>query len=193
MLKQQILNYFYSSIDILKDYINGYTILSLVLFYIIGFLWKRFYPVGFLQKTIYYLWFFLLLPGTIAHEFMHFIMGVFLKARPVGFSLLPKKTENGYVLGSVSFKNLSFWNVLPVSMAPLLLLPLYVYFLVYFLVFFLENNIRLFFAGYFVYNLWVSSVPSITDFKLLFKYPLGIIFYGIIILSFIKLKQDGGF
>ena len=41
--------------------------------------------------------------GTIFHELIHYIFGLILGARPTRFSLLPKATESGYVLGSVSF------------------------------------------------------------------------------------------
>ena len=192
-MKQFVIDFFSKDLFLLQDYINGYTILSLIVFYVLGFLWKRFYPIGFFQNLFYSLWFFVLMPGTIAHEFMHFFMGVFFKAKPTGFSLLPKKTEDGYVLGSVSFSNISFLNAFPVSMSPILLLPLSLYFLIFFHDFFTIDKIHLFYAGYFVYNLWVSSVPSITDFRLLFRYPLGIVFYGIIIFAFMKINENGGF
>ena len=62
------------------------------------------------------------LPGTVLHECAHFVVGILLNAKPVSFSLFPKKVDDHYVTGQVGFSNLKFYNALPVSMAPLLLL-----------------------------------------------------------------------
>ena len=62
------------------------------------------------------------LPGTILHECAHLIVGFLLNARPVSFSLFPKKAGDNYVTGQVGFSNLKFYNALPTSLAPLLLL-----------------------------------------------------------------------
>src|SRR5262249_33851481 len=47
----------------------------------------------------------LALPGTIAHEFMHLIVGFVLGAKPRGFSVWPKPRGRAWELGSVSFHN----------------------------------------------------------------------------------------
>lgn len=65
------------------------------------------------------------IPGTILHEFMHYWVGLLMNARPVNFSLWPKRDLNGYyVMGSVGFQNVTYYNAVPSAMAPLLLLPL---------------------------------------------------------------------
>jgi hypothetical protein len=64
-------------------------------------------------------------PATIAHELTHFFVGFILAARPVGFTVIPKRPKgaNHLVLGEVSFLRLRWWNKLPVGTAPLLLIP----------------------------------------------------------------------
>jgi hypothetical protein len=65
------------------------------------------------------------LPGTVAHELAHLLMGFVFMARPVSFSVIPSRTGDGsgWKLGEVGFTNLRWWNQLPVGLAPLLLLP----------------------------------------------------------------------
>lgn len=64
------------------------------------------------------------LPATVAHEAAHFLLGVLLRAQPVGLTLWPRRVHgtNRYILGHVSFMNLRWWKKLPVAVAPLLLL-----------------------------------------------------------------------
>ena len=64
-------------------------------------------------------------PATVLHEASHFLLGVVLRAKPVGFSLWPKRVPgtNRFILGHVAFANLNWWKKLPVVTAPLLLLP----------------------------------------------------------------------
>lgn len=64
---------------------------------------------------------FIALPGTIAHELLHFIVGFLTFARPVRLSLWPHRAADGsYVFGAVVFANLRWWNAAPASLAPLL-------------------------------------------------------------------------
>jgi hypothetical protein len=64
------------------------------------------------------------LPGTIAHELMHFIVGALLMARPRGFTVWPRAVGRGWRLGAVSFANIGVLNGMFVAFAPLLLLPI---------------------------------------------------------------------
>jgi hypothetical protein len=67
-------------------------------------------------------------PGTIAHELLHFVAGWLFGAKPVSLSVIPRrKPEGGWVLGSVAFNNLRWWNSAPVGLAPLALIPGSVY------------------------------------------------------------------
>mgnify|MGYP003507965577 FL=1 len=63
-------------------------------------------------------------PGTFLHELLHFIVGLLLLGRPSGFSVIPRRVSHGYVLGSVRFANVRWYNGCFIGLAPLLLLPL---------------------------------------------------------------------
>ncbi len=85
----------------------------------LSLLWLRRWPLMFALA----IW-----PGTIAHELLHFFAGWLAGAKPVSLSLVPRrKPEGGWVLGSVSFTRLRWWNSVPVGLAPLALLPGSVY------------------------------------------------------------------
>ena len=63
-------------------------------------------------------------PGTVAHELLHFCAGLLMGAKPVSLSVIPRrKPEGGWVLGSVMFARLRWWNSVPVGLAPLALVP----------------------------------------------------------------------
>ncbi|HEV2042501.1 MAG TPA: hypothetical protein VGT81_21070 [Casimicrobiaceae bacterium] len=64
------------------------------------------------------------LPGTIAHELAHFVVGLLLLAKPRGFSIWPTEQGHTWRLGSVSFGNIGLLNGAFVALAPLLLLPI---------------------------------------------------------------------
>jgi len=64
------------------------------------------------------------LPGTIAHELTHLIVGALLLAKPHGFSVWPKAVGRSWRLGAVSFGNIGLLNGVFVAFAPLLLLPI---------------------------------------------------------------------
>ena len=63
------------------------------------------------------------LPGTLAHELAHFIVAFILGARPSFPSLVPVRTQGGWRLGSVAFR-VGHLRALPIALAPLVLLPL---------------------------------------------------------------------
>lgn len=65
----------------------------------------------------------LALPGTIAHELTHLIVGFVLRARPHGFSVWPRAQGSGWRLGSVSFQRIGLFNAAWIALSPLLLLP----------------------------------------------------------------------
>lgn len=117
------------------------------------------------------------MPGTILHETMHFIVGLLLNAKPCNFTLFPRRNENGYVMGSVGFTNITFYNAIPASMAPLMLLPIGFYLNRYFL-----PNMTPTFTNYVLYVLLQTiiienALPSSADFKVARMYFLGIIMY----------------
>ncbi|MGD9637655.1 MAG: hypothetical protein AB7U85_01180 [Alphaproteobacteria bacterium] len=126
--------------------------------------------------------------GTFLHELCHFVIGTITNARPIDFEILPKKAGPGfYTMGSVSFENIKYYNAVPSAMAPLLLLPFG---------FWLNQNLNLLmepnFKNYILYVLMQTiiienAIPSRTDFRIAFKYPLGVLLYGILALCILKL------
>ncbi|WP_323141366.1 hypothetical protein [Massilia phyllosphaerae] len=72
-------------------------------------------------------WFFIFsAAGTLCHELAHFSVGLLLGAKPVGFSIMPRRRGRTWELGSVTFANLRWYNAAPAALAPflVLLLPL---------------------------------------------------------------------
>ena len=63
------------------------------------------------------------LPGTLAHELAHFLVALLLAAKPSFPSLVPKRSEHGWRLGSVAFRA-GIVRSVPIALAPLALLPL---------------------------------------------------------------------
>lgn len=137
------------------------------------------------------------LPGTILHELAHFFIGLILFAKPIGFSLIPKKEGNSLTLGSVSFVNINFFNAIPTAFAPLLLLLLGVFLILnlnqiesFFLVKYNISEIMfLILFGYILYSCVSSSLPSSQDFLVAFSSPLGIAFYFAFIYYFFTRKD----
>lgn len=63
----------------------------------------------------------LVLPGTFVHELLHLLVGLLLNGKPVHVSLWPRKAGPGqWVLGSVGFANLRWYNAVFIGLAPLL-------------------------------------------------------------------------
>ena len=121
------------------------------------------------------------IPGTALHEIAHFTIGFLLNARPTSFTLIPHRSGDSYVTGSVGFKNIRFYNALPSAMAPLLLLVVGYYFNRWFFA-----HIHLSLWTYFVYVILQTiiienALPSSTDFKVAFSNLFGVLFYGIIL------------
>ena len=119
--------------------------------------------------------------GTVFHELAHFSMGVTFYAKPVWFSLIPKRNGDSYVLGSVEFENIRFYNALPVALAPLVL-NFFAYQL-YFYSLSLDIHFKIAFS-FLIFNLIISSIPSSTDIKVILNKFSSIIFYILIILVY---------
>lgn len=68
----------------------------------------------------------LVLPGTLLHEAAHWGVGALTGARPGALSMLPAKSADGrrWTLGAVGFRRISWFNALPIALAPLVLAPL---------------------------------------------------------------------
>ena len=128
------------------------------------------------------------IPGTFLHELMHYMIGSILNAHPTKFTIFPKRgIEGGYVMGSVTFRNLSFYNAVPASMAPLLLLPIGFYLNRHFL-----PTIHPSFFNYMLYVLLQTiiienAIPSRADFRIAFNYLSGMLIYGVLLVAILLL------
>ena len=118
--------------------------------------------------------------GTVLHEFLHFFIGLITFAHPVSFSLIPKKTEGGWTLGSVSFANLNQLNALPVAMAPLLA-PIFIILTFPLCLDYIrghEYEMGLSLAYSFALVSGINQCfPSSTDFQVMFSKKVGLLFY----------------
>lgn len=126
-----------------------------------------------LLKEKEFLLFSIFLPATYFHELAHFVISFFLLGKPKKFSVLPQRTEKGWILGYVESHNLTWWNTAFVALAPLLLLPATLLFIEYSLredVWFL-----LIFKAYICANLLLGMKPSRSDFQLALRRPIPII------------------
>jgi uncharacterized membrane protein YczE len=63
-------------------------------------------------------------PATLAHELTHLVVGLLTYGQPSGLRLIPLRRDRGYALGSVTCRNVRWYNGLFIGLAPLLLLPL---------------------------------------------------------------------
>jgi hypothetical protein len=63
--------------------------------------------------------------GVVLHETLHLVTGAVLGAKPVGMSVIPRRGRQGTMeLGSVCFSNITWYNALPLALAPLIGLPM---------------------------------------------------------------------
>ncbi len=120
------------------------------------------------------------IPGTLLHETAHFVVGFLLNASPTSFNIFPKRQGDYYMMGSVGFRNVQFYNAIPASFAPLILLVIGYYFNRWFF-----SNIEIGYINYLLYILLQSiiienAIPSVTDIKVAFSHPVGVIFYSVL-------------
>lgn len=124
------------------------------------------------------------IPGTFLHELMHFLVGGFLNARPCNFTIFPRRDLNGnYVMGSVGFRNVTFYNAVPAALAPLLLLPLGFYINRYILPIMpatLLNYVLYILAQTIIIE---NAIPSRTDFKVAGMYFSGVLLYSVLLVA----------
>ena len=125
------------------------------------------------------------IPGTILHELMHFLIGGFMNARPCNFTIIPRRdlATGAYVMGSVGFRNVTFYNAIPAALAPLLLLPLGFYINRYVLPLIPMNL-----TNYILYVLLQTiivenALPSQADLRIAGMYWHGIILYAILFVA----------
>jgi hypothetical protein len=123
----------------------------------------------------------LLLPGIFIHELSHLIMGFLLNAKPVNFSIIPNSKQKS--AGHVAFKNITFYNALPVGIAPTIVGPglLYIFWQDYLSLFTIEYGmVSQVIFYYLAITILYCCAPSSQDIKVIFKNPLSILLYGVI-------------
>lgn len=154
-------------LEVLKDYyISGILIGSIIGFIL---LYK------FLERKSLFFLFSIYLPATYFHELAHFFVSFFMLGRPKKFSVLPKRTENGWTLGFVESYGLNWFNTSFVALAPAFLLPLCFLFFEYSLNETVWYWILL--KGYLCANLLLGMKPSSSDFELAMRRPIPIIIF----------------
>lgn len=113
----------------------------------------------------------LALPSTLAHETTHFVVALLLGGKPSGMQLWPTRQGNHYALGHVTVRNSTWFNLGPISLAPLLLIPLAWYLLRY--VPAKPSWWEVLLWGALLGSLLYGSLPSGADWKLAIRAPIG--------------------
>lgn len=61
--------------------------------------------------------------GVLVHELLHLMVGTITLAQPTRITFIPRREGNQIVLGSVTFKRLTWMNAWATTLAPLLVVP----------------------------------------------------------------------
>ena len=137
------------------------------------------------------------LPGTILHELSHYIIAFIIGCRPRGFTVIPRKVDNGWILGEVRVTRGTGLHLIIVAFAPLLLIPLAFWVDYHFFIWFDYTYTNIFLYFYILINIIVSSIPSTVDFRVaiggfwyIVKFILSIIiFFAVIICSVLLIEN----
>lgn len=124
-------------------------------------------------RRAFWLFSVLVLPGTFAHEGSHFLLGLVLGGQPASVTLIPHREGQGWVLGSVTFQNLRWYNVFFIGLAPLLLLPAAYRLALWRLEAGPVLGWREALALYGIANLIYACVPSWHDLRMAARSPIG--------------------
>ncbi len=125
-------------------------------------------------------------PSTLAHETMHFVVALILGGKPSTMQLWPKRQGNNYALGQVVVRNSTRFNIGPIALAPLLLIPLAWYVLRY--VPAKPSWLQVLLWGAIIGSLLYGSLPSGADWRLAWRAPLstiGLLLFLLCILWFL--------
>ena len=124
-------------------------------------------------RRSFWLFSLLVLPGTLCHEFCHWMVGKLLNARPVRFTVVPRRAGGSLVLGSVAFSNLRWYNTFFIGVAPLLLLAAAYGLFAWRLGGHPVLGWREGGAVFFLANLLFGAVPSWQDLRIAARSPVG--------------------
>ena len=124
-------------------------------------------------RRSFWLFSLLVFPGTLCHEFCHWVVGKLLNGRPVHFAVFPKRVGHGFVLGSVVLSNLRWYNAFFVGLAPLLLLAAAYGLFLWRLGGHPVLGWKEAGAVFFLANLLFGAVPSGQDLRMAARSPIG--------------------
>jgi hypothetical protein len=124
-------------------------------------------------KRLFLLFSLAVLPGTFCHELCHLCVGGLLGGQPAAFTILPRWEGHAYVMGSVAFARVRWYNAFFLGLAPLLLLPA-----AYGLLAWRLKGHPGFSWGeglwlYLIANLVYAALPSWQDFRIAARSPIG--------------------
>jgi hypothetical protein len=133
------------------------------------------------------------LPGTLLHEFSHFIVAVLFNGKPTSLSVLPEQMKDGsWAGGYVMFSNIRWYNAMPIGFAPLLVLLLawnlhaVLYDIGWLSDFpFVQDVLYVILEAYLI----EASLPSIVDVKIALSKPAGIVMYVILAIGLSMMVQ----
>lgn len=118
-----------------------------------------------------------MLPTTIAHELAHLLVAIVTFSRPESISLIPKRDgDGGRTLGEVGSRP----NIITggfIGLAPLVLLPPLAIWLAYWQLSFSSPVARVV-AGLYTGGLITASWPSMADWKMVVRFPVGVLLAG---------------
>lgn len=124
-------------------------------------------------KRLFLLFSLAVLPGTFCHELCHLCVGGLLNGKPVNFTLLPKRERHAYVMGSVTFAQIRWYNAFFLGMAPLLLLPVAYGILAWRMKAHPSISWNEGLWLYLIANLVYASLPSWQDLRIAARSPIG--------------------
>lgn len=105
--------------------------------------------------------------GTLLHELSHFLMALFLGAKPSFPFLLPKKDIDGsIVLGRVDVASSKWYSAFLISIAPLSLMGIAFLLQKYYFLYFGFSFLSVLFYFYLLIVLIDSSIPSSQDLRI---------------------------
>lgn len=128
-------------------------------------------------KNRFWVFALLALPSTFFHELMHFLIALLTHGRPKSLSLLPRRDGGYYHLGHVQVANLTSLNAPFIGMAPLLLIPLAWWMTVTYLPTHADTWHGLGW-GYFIASLLYGSLPSGSDWRIVWRSPVMVLGIG---------------
>lgn len=142
-----------------------FTTMSLLVITLIGAVVIRFFE----DREFFWI---LAWPGVVMHEILHALVGLVLLAQPSNFTVFPRRNQQGEMeLGSVGFDNLTWYNKLPIAVAPLLAIPI-VFFATSSLAF--SATLAGFATVWILASMLSQSMPSHVDWKIGFSSPVGV-------------------